>query len=86
MKMDVEGSEYVLLPDLILSGAICGIDLIFGEFHPHFAPLDSPGQHVPLETAAKAKDFGDALAKVISSSTNCKTVFQGLDSEQYASP
>jgi hypothetical protein len=83
MKMDVEGSEYVLLPDLILSGAICGIDLMFGEFHPHFAPLDSPGQHVPLETAAKAEYFGDALAKVISSSRNCKTVFQDLDSEEY---
>jgi hypothetical protein len=39
MKMDIEGFEYVVLPDLILSGGICHFDLIFGEFHAHFAPI-----------------------------------------------
>ena len=33
MKMDVEGYEYELLPSLILSGALCGIDFIVIEWH-----------------------------------------------------
>jgi Methyltransferase FkbM domain len=34
MKMDIEGAEYEVLPDLITSGALCGsVDFWFGEFH-----------------------------------------------------
>ena len=34
MKLDVEGMEYLLMPDLISSGSLCQIvDVIFGEFH-----------------------------------------------------
>ena len=39
MKMDIEGYEMVVLPDLIHSRAICGFDFAFGEFHPRFAPI-----------------------------------------------
>eukprot|EP00923_Selenidium_pygospionis_P036995 GHVN01064780.1.p1 GENE.GHVN01064780.1~~GHVN01064780.1.p1 ORF type:complete len:278 (-),score=22.42 GHVN01064780.1:317-1150(-) len=39
-KMDIEGSEYIVLPDLMLSGALCGIDFLFGEFHARFAPTN----------------------------------------------
>ena len=41
MKMDIEGFEYVVLPDLIHSGAICDFQLLFGEFHDNFAPIQS---------------------------------------------
>jgi len=39
MEMDIEGYEYVVLPDLIHSGTICDLDFAFGEFHPRFAPI-----------------------------------------------
>ena len=39
MKMDIEGFEYVVLPDLIHSGAICNVDFAYGEFHPKLAPI-----------------------------------------------
>merc|ERR1712125_49075 len=37
MKIDIEGSEYVVLPDLIRTGTICNFDFVFGEFHSRFA-------------------------------------------------
>jgi hypothetical protein len=83
MKMDVEGSEYVLLPDLMLSGTMCGIDLMYGEFHTAFAPLDFPGHRVPLRNNREARGIEDALKKVIPSSRNCKTEFLGMDEEKY---
>jgi FkbM family methyltransferase len=33
MKLDVEGSEYSLLPRLLLSGALCRVDYLFVEWH-----------------------------------------------------
>ena len=40
MKLDVETMEYVLLPDLLLSGALCNtVDKVFGEVHYQFFPL-----------------------------------------------
>ena len=51
MKMDIEGFEYVVLPDLIHSGAICDFRLVFGEFHPTFAPI---------RNFRKGRDGGDA--------------------------
>jgi hypothetical protein len=83
MKFDVEGSEYVLLPDLMLSGTMCGIDFMFGEFHAGFAPLDFPGLRIPLTTEPEAVDIGGALQKVIPSSRNCKTEFRYEDDESY---
>ena len=35
LKMDVEGSEYELLPALLRSGLGCGLDLLLVEFHAH---------------------------------------------------
>ena len=37
MKLDIEGSEYDVLPQLITSGALCAIDALFLEWHPHMA-------------------------------------------------
>jgi hypothetical protein len=83
MKFDVEASEYVLLPDLMLSGTMCGIDFMFGEFHPGFAPLDFPGHRISLTTQREAVDIGVALQMLIPSSRNCKTEFIYLDDESY---
>ena len=55
MKMDIEGSEYVVLPDLILNGALCSIDFVFGEFHPWFVPMNFTGHRLKLETRQEAE-------------------------------
>jgi hypothetical protein len=33
MKMDVEGAEYTIMPNLIVSGAVCGLDTVALEWH-----------------------------------------------------
>ena len=33
MKMDIEGAEYRAIPELIETGMICNVDLIFVEWH-----------------------------------------------------
>jgi hypothetical protein len=72
-----------MLPDLILSGSLCSLDMIFGEFHPAFAPLNFPGHRVPLQSTKQAKNFEDALLTAISASRNCKTRFIVGDDEAY---
>ena len=83
MKMDIEGSEYVVLPDLIFSGALCTIDFLFGEFHPWFAPMNFSGQKIKLETRRDAAHLGQLLSEIIGTSRNCKTRFKYLDDESY---
>ena len=83
LKMDIEGSEYVVLPDLIFSGTLCDIDFIFGEFHPSFAPLNFGGQKISLETEEEATHYRDLLTEILSVPTNCKTRFQHIDDESY---
>ena len=36
MKLDVEGSEYTVLPHLALRGALCQIDLLMIEYHARY--------------------------------------------------
>lgn len=83
MKMDIEGSEYVVLPDLILSGALCGVDFLFGEFHPWFVPLNFTGHRIKLERRQDAAHLQNVLIDVIPSSRNCKTRFKYLDDDSY---
>ena len=83
MKMDIEGSEYIVLPDLMMSGAICGIDFIFCEFHASFAPLDFPGSRIPLQNSKQAGEAQNVLFKALASSRNCKSAIANLDSEKY---
>lgn len=83
MKLDIEGSEYVVMPDLILSGAMCGIDFIFGEFHPSFAPLHFPGHRVPLKTRPQLRGLFQTIRGIIPSSRNCKTSFEYGDDESH---
>jgi hypothetical protein len=83
MKMDIEGMEYLVLSDLMLSGVLCTINLIFGEFHPHFAPYSFPGHRVHLDTNATAWDMKQAMMKVMHASRNCNTTFADGDDEHY---
>jgi FkbM family methyltransferase len=83
MKMDIEGMEFLVLPDLMLSGVLCTIDLIFGEFHPHFAPYSFPGHRAKLDTTEAAWDMMLATIKVMHASRNCNTTFVDGDDEHY---
>ena len=71
MKMDIEGSEFDILPQLIMKGAACNIDLILVETH---AQLASEKQ---LETYRHAS----ALAGHV---PGCKIQLTELDDESYA--
>uniref|UniRef100_A0A7S4JPP5 Methyltransferase FkbM domain-containing protein n=1 Tax=Odontella aurita TaxID=265563 RepID=A0A7S4JPP5_9STRA len=83
MKIDIEGSEFIVLPDLMLSGAMCGIDLIFGETHEAFAPLHFEGHRPSLDTEYHASIITAALINTITTSRNCKTRFAPVDDESY---
>lgn len=41
MKLDVEGMEIIMLPDLLFSGSLCQtVDYVFGEFHRFGIPVE----------------------------------------------
>jgi Methyltransferase FkbM domain len=83
MKMDIEGSEYIVLPDMILSGTYCHLDFLFGETHPKFAPFNFTGHRVPLNTIEDARKLQESLFLTMKSSRNCPTKFFYLDDESY---
>ncbi|KAL7538624.1 hypothetical protein ACHAWF_006154 [Thalassiosira exigua] len=85
-KLDIEGSEYVVLPDLISSGIFCQLDYIFGEFHSPNAPFNAyfPGLDVPLQTREQTVKFEQTILTMIKSfSRTCKARFLLQDDESY---
>jgi Methyltransferase FkbM domain len=77
MKMDIEGAEWTVLPDMITSGALCdSVDYLFGEFHNFFWNNATAWEdfYVPLR---------QGIHNILQSSTNCKTKFEELDDEVY---
>jgi hypothetical protein len=93
MKMDIEGYEYVVLPDLIHSGAICHFDFIFGEMHAKFSPItqfrntDDKGTNnfhrVSLNDKEETKTYGFALIQVMQASRHCPVRYFLSDDESY---
>ena len=53
MKIDVEGSEFVALPQMIMTGALCAVDDIFLEWHSSNGKVPmGPGEgHSPASLA-----------------------------------
>ena len=73
MKLDVEGSEHEILPHLVLSGAICSIDIAFIEIHTgSFSQQDI----INVQSAL-------ALFPHASGLVGCKTVISLLDDETF---
>ena len=71
MKMDIEGSEFELLPQLVMGGAACNIDIIFVETHSYLASSHQ------METYKHASAlFGNV--------PGCKAVLKELDDETYS--
>ena len=84
LKPDIEGSEYVVLPDLLFSGALCELDFVFGEFHSPNARLEAPGMNVNLNTQQNLITFEKAMELVIRGfSRTCKVRFQQIDDKAY---
>lgn len=65
MKMDIEGSEYHVLPHMIVQGGICPVNLVFAEFHDK----DGKGVGKGAFTAAAAKTMLDSAYRTHSCST-----------------
>ena len=70
MKMDIEGSEFDLLPLLLMKGAACNLDLIFVETHPKLA------------TKQQIETYNNALA-MIGHVPGCKVQLNEMDDETY---
>ena len=88
MKMDAEGMEYIILPDLVTSGALCStVDFCFGEFHPQefYLPQNHRQTHggLYLANATEGKEFGLSLVRAMTSSRHCKTPYSMADDESY---
>ena len=99
MKMDIEGFEYVVLPDMIHTGALCDIDFVFGEFHPHFAPIQQfrktafnipndsntteKDHRISLDTFKEARMYQKQLEQVMKASRNCDVRWINGDDESY---
>ena len=75
MKMDIEGFEYVVLPDLIHSGALCPVDFAFGEFHAWVAPLRQFRQtiHNSTENSSSSSSNSNSNSNNNSNSSNNNT-------------
>jgi len=88
MKLDVETIEYILLPDLLLSGALCNtVDLVYGEFH-YFTiknrfPLNFPEHNLYLKYSRDGRVFFEQMQRILSVSRNCRTQFIWEDFEGY---
>ena len=69
MKMDIEGSEYVVIPQLLRTGASRLIDMMTLEVHPAFCPISFPAAGTvpaktiePEECAKMGTSFAGELA------------------------
>lgn len=92
MKLDVEGLEYRIFPDLLTTGALCEtVNLVMGEFHyspayKNFFPMNltSDGKNV-LETWLYALPIAGFFTRLVEISENCITRISLQDDESYVS-
>lgn len=97
MKMDIEGSEYVVLPSLIYSGVFCNaFDFVWGEDHGAFGSkyareaIDPEKDKTQGQLSFASKDEADHYFKVLSEKAlqslnpdDCKARWQNVDDERY---
>ena len=85
MKLDVETLEYVVLPDLLLSGALCNtVDKVFGEVHYQFFPLTFEKNGLTLSKAKEAKVYFMDQLRLMNISRHCKTTWITEDDETHS--
>jgi len=79
MKLDIEGAEFVVMPALMVSGALCHVDLVFAEWHDDRMRLAMPGR-----SNMSASEMHEAFEGLRSTTNNeCKVKFMELDDETY---
>jgi len=94
MKLDIEGSEFIVLPDLMFTGVLCEtVDHIFGEFHLFdnkffpmvFSPDEETGKGgLELINASWAGTYKKNLLRAFRSLRgSCRTTFDEGHSEIY---
>jgi FkbM family methyltransferase len=90
MKLDIEGLEFKVIPDLLTTGVLCkNIDLMMGEFH--YAPgnhnyypinLTSDGRHI-LHNRNEGKSLSEQMLRLLDISEHCMTNIRLNDDESY---
>lgn len=89
MKLDIEGLEYKVFPDLLTTGALCEtIDFLFGEFHfsgnyRTFYPMNVTKDGKNVLDIKRAKDVAGHMLELMRLSENCKTRLTLEDDESY---
>jgi hypothetical protein len=92
LKLDVEGSEYGIVLDLLGSGVLCqGIDYMFGEWHPHFffkakLNIQNPllNKSLKLTRHKQAVQLQRDISTLVSNMPDCKTrAIDPVDDETY---
>ena len=87
MKMDIESSEYRVLPDLMFTGILCKtVDFLFGETHNW--PIDydadpNTGRGELHLQKGRSQQFLRNGIKLFQSFRDCKTRIEELDDEAY---
>jgi hypothetical protein len=78
MKMDIEGAEYVVIPAMMVSGALCHIDLIFAEWH-------EGGMRLAMQQRSNltSQEMLSAFEGLRVANHDCKVEFSHLDDESY---
>ena len=75
-KIDIEGAEYEVIPDVIKQKALCGIDRIIAEIHPFLLSRKSPQW-------MSRNSFLRFMNTTIEHTPGCKTVIIDFDDESY---
>lgn len=77
MKMDIEGAEFSVLPAMIVSGALCQIDLIYIEWHEYLRG------RMPDKFNMTRDAMLEAFEAMRRMHPRCNVAFSALDDETY---
>ena len=88
VKMDIEGSEFAVVPQVMMSGSLCRVvDYISVEWHARFAPLRlHPKQRLDLGTQGGATSVTSLLQAAMADggrAAGCLTDVFEVDDESY---
>jgi FkbM family methyltransferase len=82
MKLDVEGMEFVILPDLVASGALCQIvNCVMYELHP--GQMTFPDKQLSFPSKQGAMSFLQPVIQIVKNNPNCITRLVAFDDESY---
>ena len=86
MKLDIESSEYKVLPDLMFTGILCNINFVFMEIHDWSINYDTDSisgrGELHLQQGRSQKFLQDNI-KMFHSMKDCATRIEEADDEAY---